>query len=206
MAVRVLVVEDNQLMRIGIVSLLRSQGDVEVVGEACDGVEAINRYRALRPDVVLLDLRMPTLDGVQVATALLREDPGARLLVLTHYDGDEQIFQAMRAGARGYLTKESPGGEVLAAVRAVHAGLRYLPPAIAARLAARDEVHVLTARERQVLAAMAEGLANQDIAARLGVSVRTVAIFVRNVLWKLDAKSRTEAVAVARRRGLVNAL
>jgi two-component system NarL family response regulator len=201
--IRILVVEDNLITRLGIVTLLRTDPRMDVVGEAAGGEEAVAEYRRLRPAVVLMDLKMPGTDGVAATAALMREVPPARVLVLSHYDGDEDIFQALRAGALGYVTKELRGGELLTAIETVARGERHLPAELAARLAERETMPALTARERDVLPLLAAGLANREIARALGVAEKTVAIHVGNVLAKLGAKSRTEAVAIARRRGFV---
>lgn len=201
--VRVMVVEDNFYTRLGTVAFLRAQTDVEVVGEAADGVAALGLLNEVRPDVVVVDLRMPSMDGVALTTALRERAPRLPILVLTHYDGEEDIFAALKAGARGYLTKEAPGEELLAAVRALAAGERFLPAEIVSRMERRMTEPELTRRERQVLTLLAEGASNRETAERMGIAERTVAIYVSSILGKLDARSRTEAVVVAVRRGLL---
>lgn len=200
--IRLLVVEDNQLMRMGILSLLSSQPDVQVVGEAADGVEALALFRTLAPNVVLMDLRMPKLDGVAAIAALCRDHPDARVLVLTHYDGEEAIFRAVQAGARGYVTKEFGGDEILRAIRAVAAGERHLPDGIALRLVDRER-NPLNVRERQVLDGIARGLTNRQIGAELGLTEKTAGLYVSQLIKKLGARSRTDALATALRRGLL---
>lgn len=201
--IRILVADDNALTRLGIVTMLRLERGFEVVGEASDGAKAITSYRELRPDVLVLDLRMPVLDGVQVTSDLCREDPAARVLVLSHYDGDEDIFRALRAGAKGYLTKEVGGEELVNAVRTVAAGGRYMVPEVANRLAERVLQPSLTVREQQVLEEMARGFTNKQIAESLTMSDRTVGTHVSQILSKLGAKTRTEAVTVGMQKGLL---
>ncbi|MDX2019338.1 MAG: response regulator transcription factor [Deltaproteobacteria bacterium] len=200
---RVLVADDNRLTRLGIVTVLELHDDLEVVGQAADGAQAVTMWRELKPDVLVVDLKMPHLDGVQVTTQLCKDDQNARILVLTHYDGDENIFQALRAGARGYLTKDIEGNELVEAIRALAAGGRFIPPEIASRVADRANRPELTPREQQVLERMAVGLTNKEIAQELDISDRTIGVYVGNILSKLEAKTRTEAVTVARKRGLL---
>lgn len=200
---RVLVADDNRLTRLGIVTVLELHDDLEVVGQASDGAQAVTMWRECRPDVLVVDLKMPHLDGVQVTAQLCKDDPNARILVLTHYDGDENIFQALRAGARGYLTKDIEGNELVEAIRALAAGGRFIPPEIASRVAERAARPELTPREQQVLERMAVGLTNKEIAQELDISDRTIGVYVGNILSKLEAKTRTEAVTVARKRGLL---
>jgi two-component system NarL family response regulator len=201
--IRVMVVEDNFYTRLGTLAFLRAQPDIEVVGEATDGEQALALVDQLCPDVILLDLRMPRMNGMRVTATLRHRSVLARVLVLTHHVGDDDIAEALRAGADGYLTKEAPGSELVAAVRAVHAGVRYLPPEIVARLSARDNQPQLTHREREVLQHIAEGASNRDIATALRLSERTVGVYVSRILSKLGAQSRTEAAAIGTRRGIV---
>lgn len=200
---RVLVVDDSSVTRLGVVTLIDSQPDMSVVGEAEDGTAALARFRELRPDLVVVDLRMPGLSGVDVTAAICTLDPAARVLVLTSYDGEENIFQALKAGALGYLTKEAPGREILNALRTIATGTRYLPPGIAHQLAERMLHPSLSPRELQVLREIAQGQSNKEIAQSLGISLKTTAMFVASILDKLDVKSRTEAVAVALKRGII---
>jgi two-component system NarL family response regulator len=201
--IRVLVVEDNFYTRLGTLAFLRAQPGIAIVGEAADGEHALAIVQDLGPDVVLVDLRMPKLNGVLLTAALCKRAPDARVLILTHYQGDEDIAGALRAGARGYLTKEAPGSELLRAVRALYAGERYLPPEILERLSTRDNQPQLTRREREVVQQIADGASNRDIAAALRLSERTVGVYVSRILSKLGAQSRTEAAAIALRRGIV---
>jgi DNA-binding NarL/FixJ family response regulator len=175
-AIRVMVAEDNFYTRLGTVAFLRGQPGIRVVAEAANGVRALELFAEAQPDVTIVDLRMPGMGGVELTTRLRRRAPEARILVLTHYEGDEDIFQALKAGAAGYLTKEAPGEELLAAIRALHAGSGFLPPAIAERLHSREGQVQLTPREREVLAEIAEGASNQEAARTLGISVRTAGL------------------------------
>ena len=203
--IRVLVVEDNFYTRLGAVAFLRAQTDIDTVVEAADGDRALVLFAELQPDVVVVvDLRMPGMDGLELITSLRARWPNPRILVLTHYQGDEDIAQALKAGARGYLTKEASGDELLAAIRAVHGGGSFLPPPIAARLTEREREAPLTRRERQVLEQVAEGASNQEIGRTLGITTRTVEVYVSSILTKFGARSRTEAVAIGVRRGVVS--
>ncbi len=196
-------VEDNFYTRLGAVAFLRGQPDVEVVGEAFDGQHALEVFAECRPDVVLLDLQMPAMDGMAVARELSRTAPGVRILVLTQHHSDDHVSSALAAGAHGYLTKDASGPELLAALRAVSAGQRSLPPDVERRLSSRPPELELTRRERQVLAHVAEGASNREIGATLGITVRTAEVYVSSILAKLGARSRTEAVALSIHRGLL---
>ncbi len=200
---RILVVDDHAVVREGLVSLLQRQSDLQVVAEAADGASAIRLYRQHRPDLVVLDLRLPDLDGAEVTAAIRAEFPQARLLVLSSFDGDEDIYRALKAGARGYLLKDSTREELLAAVRSVAAGQRRIPGPVAERLAQRIEGSELTGRELAVLRQIVSGRANKEIAKALAISEGTVKTHVKSILAKLDAADRTEAAVVALRRGLV---
>ncbi len=200
---RVLIADDHVAMRAGVASIVISMGDSEVVGEASDGAEAIRAYHLLKPDVMTLDLRMPGLDGQLVIEQLISEDPTARILVMTMFDQEEDVFNAMRAGARGYVLKASSRLDMIAAIRAVGNGERYLPVEVAQTLAARLTTPRLTAREREVLELVRRGTSNKQIARELELSESTVKAHVGEILSKLGAISRTEAVNVALRRGLL---
>lgn len=201
---KVMLVEDSFLARLGTTAFLGDQPDLEIVGFASDGLEAVAKYPTLMPDVVVCDLKMPNLDGVGTIVQLVRLDPGARVLVLTHYQGDENILRALKAGARGYLTKDTSGDDLIAAIRAVAAGRRYFPPEIGGRLAERMMQPELTPRDLQLLRAIYEGLSNADIGVRLGLTQRTVGIYVSRVMSKLGAHNRTEAVRLAIERGVLD--
>jgi two-component system NarL family response regulator len=203
--IRVLVVDDNDFTRVGAVSLLQRQPDIEVVGQAsrADGMGAF--LRELRPHVTVLDLHAPAFDH-RARLALQQErNPRAHVLVFTHACSEEDIFQGLKAGARGYLSKQAPGETLVSAVRALHAGGRFFPAEIAERMSARLMQPELTRRERQVLDVLVDGASNRQIAEGLALSERTVALYVSSILEKLGARSRTQAVAIARRRGLIAA-
>jgi DNA-binding NarL/FixJ family response regulator len=215
--VRVLIVDDQQLMREGLRTLLDLESGIQVAGEAADGAAGLDAARALRPDVILMDIRMPRMDGVEATRRLRAEDPDARVIVLTTFDEDELVLEAVRAGARGYLLKDVSGAELAAAVRSVAAGGAALEPVVArkvmdafARLAqpgpaAADRmVEPLTARERAVLGLLARGLSNKEIAERLFLAEGTVKNHVSVILQKTGARDRTQAALAARRLGLLD--
>lgn len=208
--IRVLVVDDHPVVREGLVVLLSHHGDFEVVGEASDGDEAVTRAGETSPDVVLLDLEMPRVDGIAALTRLRADVPDARVIVFTAFDTDERIFAAVRAGAKGYLLKGAPRDELFDAIRTVHAGETLLQPVVASKLmarmseeATRAPAETLSPREHEVLGYLAKGLQNGEIARQLGIRERTVKFHVSSILTKLDVTNRTEAVAVAGRMGLV---
>ncbi len=201
--IRVLVVDDHPVVREGLVALLRRQGDMEVVAEGADGEAAVELYRRFEPDVAILDLRLPKATGVEATAEIRRQFPEARIVVLTTFDGDEDIYRALKAGARAYLLKDTSREELLSTVRAVAAGLRRIPPAVAERLAQRVEAAELTAREREVLALIVAGKGNKQIGAALGITEGTVKTHVNALLAKLGAADRTEAAVMAIRRGIV---
>jgi DNA-binding NarL/FixJ family response regulator len=203
--IRLLIVDDHPVVRDGLVSILHEgEPDLEVAGEAGDGKEAVLAWRRLRPTVTIMDLQLPGLSGVEAIRVIRREDPEARILVLTTFDGDADIQRALEAGARGYLLKSERRATLIEAVRAVAAGRRYLPPATAARLVDAMESEALTPRELDVLRLLAEGQRNREIAEALGLAEPTVKIHVNNLLRKLQAKDRTEAAVIALRRGLIH--
>ncbi len=201
--IRVLVADDHPVFREGLVALLDRQPDLAVVGQASDGREAVELFDRLAPDVAIIDLKMPVLGGIAAIAAIRATSPQARLVILTSFAGDEDIYQALRAGARGYLVKDASGEEVIACLRAVHEGRTCLPPAVASKLAGRAGVSELTAREREVLSRIAQGKGNREIGAILDVTEGTVKVHVNNILTKLGVASRTEAVNIGIRRGLV---
>jgi DNA-binding NarL/FixJ family response regulator len=212
--IRVLIADDQALMRGGFRMILDAEDDIEVVGEAIDGEDAIRQHTKMRPDVVVMDVRMPTMDGIEAARRLTAGDPPARVLILTTFDLDEYVYQALRAGASGFLLKDRPPEELVAAVRVVAAGDALLAPSVTRRLvqefarradppaspAALDE---LTDREREVLVCMARGLSNQEIARELFVAETTVKTHVGRVLQKLSLRDRAQAVVLAYESGLV---
>jgi two-component system NarL family response regulator len=202
-AIRVMVVEDHVVVRQGIAALLQMQKDFEVVAEAGDGDSAIEAFRQHRPDVTLMDLRIPRKDGVEVIRLLRREFPASRFLVLTTYDSEDDVSRALQAGASGYLLKGVSRATLTDAIRLLHAGRRYIPPEIADRVLPRPPGVVLTAREVQVLRRIAEGLSNKEIGEQLGISESTVKTHVNHLLGKLGAADRTKALVLALKRGLV---
>ena len=202
-SIRVLVVEDHHVVRQGLVALLNVVDGLEVVGEAADGVEAIAQFRKHQPDIALIDLRLPRLSGVEVIERIRMETPNARFIVLTTYDGDEDIYRALQAGARAYLLKGMTSEELIAAIRAVHAGKSHIPPAIAQRLAERMGTEELTPREFDVLEQIVRGLSNKDIATELEISEATVKTHINNLLSKLGVTDRTQAATAALQRGIV---
>jgi DNA-binding NarL/FixJ family response regulator len=202
--IRVLCVDDHPIVRKGIASLLANESDLKLVAEAASGREAVELHRALQPDVTLMDLKLPDLDGVS-ATKLIREEtPQARIIALTSYDGDQEVYRALEAGARGYLLKEMVHTDVLRAIRVVHSGKRLIPPEVAERLSEYFPQIVLTEREVQVLSFVAKGMANKDIAFRLGTASGTIKMHVQNILSKLGAADRTHAVTIALERGILH--
>ena len=201
--IRVLVVEDHAVVRQGLVALLKVADGMEVVGEAADGVEAVAQFRGHQPDITLMDLRLPKMGGVDAITAIRKEAPGARFIVLTTYDGDEDIYRALKAGARAYLLKGMTSEELMEAIRAVHAGKSHIPPAIAERLAERMGSEELTPREFDVLEQIVNGRSNKEIAAELEITEATVKTHINSLLAKLGVTDRTQAATAAIRRGLV---
>ncbi|AHG93233.1 response regulator receiver (plasmid) [Gemmatirosa kalamazoonensis] len=202
--VTVLTADDHPLIRSGLAAVIGAQPDMLVVGEATNGEEAIERYRELRPDVALMDLRMPVMDGVAAIRAIVAEFPRARIVALTTYDGDEDIHRALEAGAKGYLLKDMLRAEVLHAIRAVHRGQRVIPAPVAARLAEYTPRVELTPRETEVLRLVAKGFSNRQIGELLGRTEGTIKIHLKNILEKLGADDRTEAVTVALQRGIIH--
>jgi DNA-binding NarL/FixJ family response regulator len=201
--IRVLVVDDHPVVRMGLGSMLESRDGIRVVGMAASGAEAMTSVNASRPDVVLMDLRMPEMDGVDAIAALRAADPNIKILVLTNYQMDEDIFNALQAGALGYLVKSAPQDEVVNAIRAVNQGKVCVPPAIAGKLAERISRSALSSREAEILKLVARGLTNKEIGSLLFISDKTVRNHVISVMDKLEAKDRTEAVTIAIRRGLI---
>jgi DNA-binding NarL/FixJ family response regulator len=206
--IRILVADDHPMLREGLVAVLGTQPDFEVVGEASDGSETVRLAETLRPDVILLDLEMPRVDGVAALEGLRDAGSKSRAIVFTAYDTDQRILGALRAGARGYLLKGASRTEIFDAVRTVHAGGSLLEPGVTTRLLdhVREDVEQrepLTPRELEVLLLISEGLHNSEIAGRLFVTERTVKFHVSSILAKLGADNRTEAVALATRRGLI---
>ena len=206
--IRILVADDHPMLREGLVAVLSTQPDFDIIGEAADGAEVVRLAEALRPDVILLDLEMPDVDGVAALEGLRDAVSAARAIVFTAYDTDERILRSLRAGARGYLLKGASRQEIFDAVRTVYAGGSLLEPGVTTRLLDHvreggEQTEPLTPRELEVLALISEGLHNSEIAGRLFVTERTVKFHVSSILAKLGADNRTEAVALAARRGLI---
>ena len=201
--IRILSVDDHPLLQEGIAAMIRSQPDMELAGEASSGRDALEKFRETRPDVVLMDLRLPDMNGIDVMIAIRGEFPEARVVVLTTFEGDAEIKRALAAGARGYLLKSMPPRELLDGIRQVHAGKKRIPAEVAARLAEHLSDESLTAREVEVLRQVASGNRNRDIAERLFISEETVKVHVKHIMDKLGANDRTEAVSIAIRRGII---
>lgn len=201
--IRVMTVDDHPALRDGVATMLEHEADITVVAEAANGAEAVERFEQSRPDVTLLDLQMPIMDGLEAMTRIRAIAPAARIIVLTTYAGDVQAVQAMKAGAASYLLKSTLRRELLDAIRTVHAGRRYLPPDIAQEIALHSADDVLTQRELSVLQLVAEGKSNKVIAWELAISDDTVKAHLRSVFAKLDVNDRTHAVTVALRRGAI---
>jgi DNA-binding NarL/FixJ family response regulator len=204
-AIRVLTVDDHPLLRDGIAAVLHGQPDMVLAGEATSGAEAVVQYRALRPDVTLLDVQMPGMNGIEAIAAIRAEFPDARIVVLTTYEGDVLASRAIKAGAAGYLLKGMLRKELLDTIRAVHAGKRRIPAEIAVELAQHHADDVLTAREIDVLQRVAAGHANKVVADELRISEETVKTHMKSIMAKLSANDRTHAVTIALRRGILPA-
>ncbi len=202
--IRILVADDHPVVRAGLAAIIDQQDDLTVVGEARSGREAVEMYSGLRPDLALIDLRMPEMDGVTAITTIRAAFPTARLLVLTTYDGDEDIFRGLQAGAKGYLLKDAGREALLEAIRAVHAGKTHIPPDVATRLAERMAGPTLTPREQEVLHLIVAGKSNQEIGRMLFIAEGTVKVHVNSILAKLDVNDRTQAATAALRRGFVH--
>lgn len=202
--IRVLSVDDHPLIREGVAAMIRDQPDMDLVAEAASGREAIQRYRELRPDVTLMDIRLPDASGIDTVIAIREEFPEARILILSTFEGDVDIQRALAAGARGYLLKSMPPEDLLEAIRQVHAGRKFIPARLAAQVAEYLGEDPLTPREIEVLRQVARGLRNREIADGLAISEETVKVHIRHILEKLAARDRTEAVAIAIRRGFIH--
>ena len=201
---RVLIVDDHPMMRLGIAAIVNDQTDMTVTAQAGTGEEAVAEYRRSKPDVVLMDLRLPGMSGVDAIRSIRREHARARFVVLTTYEGDEDVHQALEAGAHGYLIKGMSPESLVDAVRRVHAGSRFLAPPVARALAARNPNSDLSAREREVLALIVGGKSNREIAAALGITEGTVKCHVTTLLDRLGVSDRTQAVVAALHRGIVH--
>ncbi len=202
-SIRILIADDHTVVREGLVSLVKRKPDMVVVAEASNGREAVDLWKQHQPDIALLDLRMPELDGVGAIKEIREHNPNAHIVVLTTFDGDEDIYRAIKAGAKGYLLKDSAREALMECIRRVHAGETCIPPTLAAKLAERVSGEALSAREIEVLQRIAAGKSNKEIGAELFISEGTVKTHVKSIFSKLDVVSRTEAVATATRRGLI---
>jgi DNA-binding NarL/FixJ family response regulator len=202
-SIRIMCVDDHPFMREGIAAYILNAADMQLVAEAANGREAIELFRTLRPDVTLMDLRLPDISGVEALLAIRKEFGQARIIMLTTFEGDEDIRRALEAGAQAYLLKTMPRSELLEAIRKVHAGNRYVPPEVAAQLAQHLGQHPLSRREIEVLEKIADGNRNIDIAATLFISEETVKGHIKHIMEKLGTNDRTEAVAIGVRRGII---
>jgi DNA-binding NarL/FixJ family response regulator len=201
--IRILAIDDHPLIRVGIATLVAPESDMKLVGEASNGREGIAKFRECLPDVTLMDLQMPDMNGIDVMIAIRDEFPGARIIVLTTYTGDVQVFRALKAGAQAYVTKNLVHKELLQTIRAVHAGRKTLSPEVAAQVAAYVGDEALTSREIDVLRMIGAGSANKEIAAQLSISEETVKSRVKNIFLKLGANDRTHAVTIGLKRGII---
>jgi DNA-binding NarL/FixJ family response regulator len=202
--IRVLSVDDHELVRKGLAAILAAEPGFEIVAEASSGRDAVRLFREHRPDVTLMDLRLPDISGVEATKEIRTEFPDARIVVLTSYDGDQDIYRALEAGVRGYLLKEMVHSEVLRAIRAVHSGKRHIPAEVSQHLSGFFPDMALTPREIEVLSLVARGLGNKEIGEVLGTAPGTVKAHVQSILGKLDASDRTHAVTIALRRGIIH--
>jgi two-component system, NarL family, response regulator len=202
--IRIMCVDDHRIVREGISLIIERQPDMEVVGSAASGEESVEMFRACSPDVTLMDLQLGSMNGVDAIRAIRRHDPNARIVVLTMYNGDEDIHRALQAGATTYLLKDTLSDDLIRVVREVHEGKQPIGPDVEARLAERAGRPQLTPREVQVLELVGQGMRNKEIAAALGISEETAQVHVKNILAKLKVKDRTAAVNVALRRGIIH--
>lgn len=201
--IRLMVVDDHPVVRKGLIEMLRAEGRLEVIAQASGGREAVEQFRAVRPDVVLMDLRMPDMGGVEAIEAIRSIDSDAKIIIMTAVDGEEDIYRGLRAGAKGYILKDAPDQEVVRAVQMTTEGRRYLAQSVAAKLADHLDSNQLSDRELEILGLMATGLSNKGIARRAGITEGTVKFHVNSILGKLGCASRTEAVASALKKGLI---
>jgi two-component system NarL family response regulator len=202
--IRVLLVDDHAIVQQGLATIINKEVDMKVVGKAKDGIEAIALFRQFQPDITLMDLRMPQMAGVEAITAICAEFNTARIIVLTTYDGDEDIYRGLRAGAKGYLLKDCKPSELRTAIRTVHDKQQYIPPHVGAKLAQRMSNPELTDRELEILQLIAQGMSNLEIGAALNITENTVKSNINRILSKLRAKDRTQATIIALKRGLAN--
>lgn len=201
--IRVLIVDDHFVVRRGLLSVINTEEDMEVIAEAGDGIQAVYMFEKFKPDLVLMDLRMPIKDGIAATAEICRKHPNTHVLMLTTFDGDTDIHRAIQAGARGYVLKNSTGADLIPAIRAVAAGDKWIPKEIATVLASRKLFDELTPRELQVLQQMAKGLENREISELFGITANTVKDHSKSILSKLHVTDRTKAVTVALQRGII---
>lgn len=202
--IRVLIVDDHVIFQQGVVNIINKEASMTVVGRASNGIEAIALFRQTQPDVTLMDLRMPQMEGVEAITAICAEFNTARIIVLTTYDGDEEIYQGLRAGAKGYLLKDCKPNELRAAIRTVYNGQQYIPPNVAAKLVQRMNNPELSRRELEILRLVAQGMSNLEIGTALNISESTVKSNINRILSKLGAKDRVQATIIALKRGIAS--
>lgn len=202
--IRILIVEDQYFARLALRTVIDGRGDMEIVAETQSGLESLALYRQHEPDVVIMDLRLPGLSGFDAIRAIREESPDARIVVLSNYDGSEDVHRAVEAGAVAYLTKDASAEELVSAIESATRGKRYLPPALARLLNQRHPADELTSRELEVLELLAQGMSNQDIGTTLGIAEKTVRIHMTHIFEKLGVTDRTQAVITAVQRGLVH--
>lgn len=202
--IRTLIVDDHSIVRQGLAAIINREPGMTVISQAANGQQAIAQFREHQPDITLMDLRMPEMGGVDAIAAICTEFKQARIIVLTTYDGDEDIYRGLQAGAKGYLLKDAKPGELLKAIRIVHSGQQYIPPDVGAKLAQRLHNPVLSARESEVLHTLAQGLSNAEIADALNIGESTVKSHINRILSKLGVNDRTQAVIVAVKRGIIS--